>query len=512
MGLNSFWIARCRSLILGWIEAVRRWLRRAISRLERPLRAMPGVEHRLAEEYAAVLRGLEPMLKPYRDLPAFTRLPQEGRSPEEVLQFLQTLAAREEVRWRKGYASGAVYHGGPAHIEFLNRVYALFSQANPLHPDLWPSVVRFEAEIVAMTARMLGAEAAGEEVVGTVTSCGTESILLAMKAYRDWARETRGITQPEVVLPVTAHAAFEKAAHLFGLRLVYVPVDSGYRADVSTMARAITRRTIVLVASAPSFPHGIIDPIPEIAQLAQTHGIGCHVDACLGGFILPWAERLGYPVPPFDFRVPGVTSISVDPHKYGYAPKGISVILYRGRRLRHYQYFAATDWPGGLYATPTLLGSRPGGLIAAAWAAMVMMGEQGYMKATRAILEAAARIREGIRQIPELEILGDPLWVIAFTSKTIDIYRVLERMGRQGWSLNALQHPPAVHLAITLRHAQPGVVERFLQDLQESVAWVREHPEARGDLAPIYGMAAALPFRGVVRDLLYRYLDLLYEV
>jgi len=505
----AFWPWR---MIRALMAGVGRWIRPLLSRFERPLRAVPGMERRLEAEYAAVLRELEPTLKPYRDLPGFSRLPREGQSPEWVFQHLQTLAAREEARWRKGYASGAVYHGGPAHIGFLNQVYALFSQANPLHSDLWPSIARFEAEIVAMTARMLGAKEADEEIVGTVTSCGTESILLAMKAYRDWARETRGITQPEVVLPVTAHAAFEKAAHLFGLRLVYVPVDEDYRADVRAMARAITRRTIALVASAPSFPHGIIDPIHEIAQLAQSHGLGCHVDACLGGFVLPWAERLGYPMPPFDFRVRGVTSISVDPHKYGYAPKGISVILYRGRQLRHYQYFAATDWPGGLYATPTLLGSRPGGLIAAAWATMVTMGERGYLEATRAILEAAARIREGIRQIPELEILGDPLWVIAFTSKVIDIYRVLEQMGRRGWSLNALQHPPAVHLAVTLRHTQPGVVERFLRDLQESVAWVQAHPEERGDLAPVYGMAATLPFRGVVRDLLYRYLDLLYEL
>jgi sphinganine-1-phosphate aldolase len=494
----------------GLWEFLRRGLRSWLARLERPVRAMPGVERRLEEEYAEVLRGLEPLLKPYRDLPAFHRLPPEGRSPEWVFRHLEALAAREEPRWRKGYASGAVYHGGEPHVAFLNRVYALFSQANPLHPDLWPSVARMEAEIVSMTAHMLGADAAGEEIVGTVTSCGTESILLAMKAYRDWARETRGIVRPEVVLPVTAHAAFEKAAQLLGLRLIYVPVDAGYRADGTAVARAITRRTIALVASAPSFPHGVIDPVPEIAALARARGIGCHVDACLGGFILPWAERLGYPVPPFDFRLPGVTSISVDPHKYGYAPKGVSVILYRGRALRRYQYFAATDWPGGLYATPTLLGSRPGGLIAAAWAAMIALGEQGYLEATRAILETAARIREGIRRIPGLEVMGDPLWVIAFTSKEFDIYRVLERMGQRGWSLNALQHPPAVHLAVTLRHTQPGVAERFLEDLRESVAWVRAHPEERGALAPVYGMAATLPFRGVVRDLLHRYLDLLY--
>jgi sphinganine-1-phosphate aldolase len=359
---------------------------------------------------------------------------------------------------------------------------------------------------VAMTARMLN----GETAVGTVTSGGTESILLAMKAYRDQARRRR-VTRPEMVLPQTAHAAFDKAAEYFGIVPVKVPVDAGFRADPAATAAAITRRTVVVVASAPSFPHGIIDPVPELAAVAGERGVGVHVDACLGGFLLPWAERLGYLVPPFDFRVPGVTSMSADTHKYGYAAKGTSVVLYRDRELRRCQYFTATDWPGGLYTSPTLAGSRPGGLSAACWAAMMATGEAGYLEATRSILETARAIKQGVAGIPGLRVLGDPLWVIAFTSDEVDIYRVMQEMGRRHWSLNGLQHPAGVHLAVTLRHTRPGVADRFLADLQASVEAARG-PVAGEQGAPMYGVAASFPVRAVVGDILERYLDRLYDL
>ncbi len=463
-----------------------------------------------------MLSGLDGQLKPYRDaVPAFTRLPERGWERERLLRLLEDLASREAWRWREGYASGAVYHGGDEHVEFLNRVYGLFSQANPLHADLWPSVTKFEAEIVAMTARMLGGDPSPdtppeERVCGVVTSGGTESILLAMKAYRDRAREQRGVAEPEIVVPVTAHAAYHKAAQLMDMRVVPVPVDEGFRADPDAVRAAVGERTAVVVASAPAYPHGTIDPVAELAAIARERGVGCHVDACLGGFVLPWAERLGYPVPPFDFRVPGVTSISVDTHKYGYAPKGTSVILYRGQHLRRYQFFAVADWPGGLYVTPTLAGSRPGALIAACWAALLATGEEGYLEATRRILEAGAAIREGIRAIPGLRVLGDPLWVIAFTSDEVDVFRVMAHMGERGWSLNPLQHPPALHIAVTLRHTQPGVVERFLADLRWAVERARGDPRPPAGAAAIYGTAAALP-AALVEEALKAYLDYLYE-
>ena len=461
------------------------------------------------------MADLERQLKPYRDqLPSFRELPADGLARAEVTGLVERLGAAEERTWREGYASGAVYHGDPEHVAFLSGIYALQSQSNPLHPDVWPSATKFEAEIVAMTASMLGAghAPAGAPVVGTVTSGGTESILLAMKAYRDLARDRRGIAAPEIVAPVTAHAAFDKAARFFDMPLVRVPVDGNFRADPGALAAAMTDRTAVLVGSAPTFPHGVIDPIPQIAVLAAERGVGCHVDACLGGFILPWAEQLGYPVPAFDFRLPGVTSMSADTHKYGYAAKGSSVVLYRGSELRQFQYYTLTDWPGGLYLSPTLAGSRPGALSAACWAAMVSIGRRGYIDAARRILETGARIRDGVAAIPGLRVLGDPLWVIAFAADDgLDVYQVMENMGRRGWSLNGLQRPAAVHIAVTLRHTQPGVAGRFLADLAESVQEVKAHPDVSTGLAPVYGMAATLPV-DVVHQLLTGYLDLLFEV
>ncbi|MFQ5421277.1 MAG: aminotransferase class V-fold PLP-dependent enzyme [Anaerolineae bacterium] len=485
---------------------------RLVSALEKRLRKIPAVRREIEKEYDTMMAGLEEELKPYRgEFPSYGVLPKQGRTHADILHEMEKLNEREQSRWQEGFVSGAVYHGDPEHIAFLNQVYALNSQSNPLHADLWPSTGKFEAEIVAMTAAMLNGRAT-DGVCGTVSSGGTESILLAMKTYRDWARETKGITKPEMVVPETAHAAFDKAAQYFNIKMVRVPVNSFYRADMAAITQAISKNTIVLVGSAPAFPHGIVDPIEQISELARQRGIGCHVDACLGGFVLPWAEKLGYPVPPFDFRLPGVTSISADTHKYGYAAKGTSVVLYRSPELRRFQYYTVADWPGGLYFSPTFAGSRPGALSAACWAALVSIGQDGYLQATKRIMETAVALKEGIATIPEIKILGDPLWVIAFASDEVDIYRVLDEMTKRGWSLNGLHHPPAVHIAVTLRHTQPGVAERFVADLGTAVAHVKAHPAAEGGMAPVYGMAATMPLRGLVTDMLKRYIDLLYKV
>jgi glutamate/tyrosine decarboxylase-like PLP-dependent enzyme len=481
--------------------------------VERGLDLLPPARGRIDRLYGEIVEGLDEDVHPYRGrLPKYARLPQQGRPRAEILAEMEALQAQESTRWQDGFVSGAVYQGDPQHIAFLNRVYALNSQSNPLHFDLWPSAVKYEAEIVAMTAHMLGASGTPEAIVGTVTSGGTESILLAMRTLRDWARTKRGVKRPEIVAPSTAHAAFDKAAQSFGIKLLRVPVGPDCRADVAAMAAAVNRNTICLVGSAPSFPHGAIDPIPELSALAETSGIGLHVDACLGGFVLPWAERLGYELPLFDFRLPGVTSMSADTHKYGYAAKGTSVVLYRGEELRRLQYYAVADWPGGLYFSPTLAGSRPGGLSAACWAAMVSMGEEGYLQASAAILATAQLLRRWIEHTPDLFVLGDPLFVIAFGSPTLDIYQVLEYMTQRGWSLNGLHHPPAIHLCVTLRHTQPGVAQRFMDDLRAAVDFVRAHPNERSGMAPVYGMAATMPMHGMVTDLLKRVLDLMYRV
>ncbi len=484
---------------------------------ERLIRKLPGIRTLMEEEYQKLLADMETSLHPYRgQVPAFPTLPETGLSPEEILALMAPLQEQESQRWQAGQVSGAVYHGDPEHIAFMNRVYALHSQMNLLHADLWPSGVKYEAEVVAMTASMLHSQEAQRldpdvQVCGSVTSGGTESILMAMKVYRDRARAEKGIKNPNIVLPVTAHPAFDKAGQYFGIEVRRTPVDEHFQARVEAMAQAMDKNTIALVGSAPGYPHGVIDPIPELAQLAWERGVGFHTDACLGGFVIPWAEALGYPVPVIDFRLPGVTSISIDTHKYGYAAKGTSVILYRHPRLRRYQYFTATDWPGGLYASPTMTGSRPGALVAIAWAVMVKIGRKGYLDAARRLLETGDRIREGIESIPGLFILGDPLWILAFSSHEVNIYQVMDAMTQRGWNLNGLQFPPAVHIALTLPHTQAGVADRFLNDLADAVQEVRTQPATSGGMAPIYGLAASVPFRGMVDDLLRDYLDVLFR-
>lgn len=471
-------------------------------------------------EDLGLLAPLDALMHPYRGkLPGFECLPAHGMKREEVLALFQQLSELETGRWRDGYASGSVYNGDPEHIAFMNQAYALNSQANQLHTDIWPSAAKFEGEIVSMTAHMVGAGqttapfGSPDGVCGSVTSGGSESILMAMKTYRDYAREKRGITQPELVVPVSAHAAFHKASQYFCIDLKITPLDDQFRADVHAIRDAITSNTIAVVGSAVNFPYGTIDPLADIAALAHERQIGMHVDGCLGGYFLPWVEKLGHDVPAFDFRLPGVTSMSVDTHKYGFAPKGTSVVLYRGHELRQFQYFTTGDWPGGLYHSPTLSGSRPGGLSAACWASLVSFGEAGYKDATRQILAAATTMKDGVRSIPELKLLGDRTYgVFAFGSDELDIYQVLDQLSARHWALTGLQHPAGIHVSTTLRMAQPGVAERFVSDLRASVKAVQENPNAEGGFAPIYGLAASIPDKTIVHEMLRKLMDVYYRL
>lgn len=492
------------------------WLPKPLTRfMEKRMKKIPAMQKMLETENEKIMTSLEHSLKPYHDkFERISTMPSKGISRETILADMQKMHDLESPTWQNGYVSGGIYHGDSEHIDFLNKIYGLHSQSNPLHSDLFPSATKFEAEIVSMTAHLhgKGQTTDGADIVGTITSGGTESILVAMKSYRDRAYEEKGITAPEMIMPTTAHVAFEKAAQYFKIKMVQIPVNENFTVNPGDVERAITKNTIVIVGSAPSFPHGIIDPIPELSTIAFKHGIGFHTDACLGGFVVPFAEKLGYPVPTIDFRLPGVTSMSVDTHKYGYAAKGTSVVLYRTPELRHYQFYTTTEWPGGLYFSPTLAGSRPGALSAACWASLMSIGEDGYLKATKAIFETADKIKAGINEISELKILGNPFWVIAFASDTLNIYEVLDQMGKKHWSLNGLHKPSSVHIALTLRHTQPGVAEKFLSDLKESVEYVKANPGQKEGLAPVYGMAASLPFRGMVSDILKKYLDVIYKV
>ncbi len=456
-------------------------------------------------------------MHPYRgQAESFPALPPKGRPREEILRELGGFATQEDARWETGRVSGSYYHGGKEHYAFLNDVFALFSHVNLLQRDMCPSGTKIEAEIVSMTARLLNGDAArardpNDDVCGAVTSGGSESIMLPMLVQRDRAREERGITAPEMVVPSTIHPAFDKGAHYFGIRLIHVPVAEDFRADVGAMRAAVTGNTIGLAASAGNYPHGLIDPLEELSELALEHGVGFHVDACLGGFLLPWIERLGYDVPPFDFRLPGVTSMSCDTHKWGFGLKGTSVVLYRNRALRRRMYFATTRWPGGLYTSPTMAGSRSGGLSAATWAAMVSLGEEGYLEAARRIMTAADTIQAGIRALPELRIIGQPTFCIALTSDAVDVFHVNDHLAAQGWRLNGLQDPPGFHMCVTLPQSRPGVAERFVADLRAAVEYGRDKPRGTARSGALYG-GGAVAASGRLDAILRGWLDGTYEL
>jgi glutamate/tyrosine decarboxylase-like PLP-dependent enzyme len=274
----------------------------------------------------------------------------------------------------------------------------------------------------------------------------------------------------------------------------------------------VNDRTVALVGSAPNYAHGIVDPIEDLAEIAREHDIGLHVDGCLGGFILPWGERLGYSIPPFDFRIPGVTSISADTHKYGYALKGSSVLLYRDSDLRHYQYFNYPDWPGGIYMSPGLSGSRSGGIVAATWAAMVSLGEQGYMDVAARIFETAAAIRAGVHAMSELEVIGDPTFLVAFRARDLNIYHVNDHLISRGWRLNSLHLPPALHFCVTRPNTAPGVAERFLSDLRDAVAYAKHPDRDQPKSGALYGLGGSPAGNEALEMLFDAALDAMYEV
>ncbi|CAH2321263.1 sphingosine-1-phosphate lyase 1 [Pelobates cultripes] len=476
----------------------------------RILRRLPFIGTKIQSELNKALDEMsERMVGQNVGISYVKSLPPTGLKQEQVLEKLKEYSALSHVSWKSGKVSGTVYSGEDKLTQLLVKVYGEFAWSNPLHPDIFPGVRKMEAEVVRMTCSLFHG---GPDACGTVTSGGTESILMACKAYRDYAYE-RGIKHPEIVAPVSVHAAFDKAAHYFGMKIVHVPLDSKtMQVDVKAMKRAISSNTAMLVCSAPQFPHGAIDPIEEVAKLALRYNVPFHVDACLGGFLIVFMEKAGFPLKPFDFRVKGVTSISADTHKYGYAPKGSSVILYSNKAYRHFQFFVAPDWPGGIYASPVIAGSRPGGIIAACWACMMHIGEDGYIEATKNIIETARFIQLELRKIKDIFIFGNPqVSVIALGSKSFDIYHLSNALTEKGWNLNTLQFPPSFHICLTVLHTKPGVAQQFVKDVQESVAVIMQNPGAKTTgVGAIYGMAQSIPDRTMVTEISQAFLDCLY--
>jgi len=422
----------------------------------------------------------------YDEYEVHRTMPEEGTDQAEILSMMNEIAARENVVWENGHCSGTMYCGDHDHYDFLNEAFSNFSYVNTLQRDMCPSATKFEAEIIAMTLDMLGAGALEDSNPGgLVTSGGSGSIAHAVLAYRE---ANPNVQRANVIKPETAHPAFAKAGHLFGVDMKIAPVDPvTLQVDLEWVRANIDANTVALVGSAPNYGYGTVDPITELGAIALEHGIGLHVDGCLGGFLLPFGRELGYDIAAFDFSVPGVTTISADTHKYGYALKGTSVLAFADQSLRNAQYFYLTDWSGGKYCSPGMDGSRSGGLLAATWAAMISLGRAGYRKYARAIFETSAAMQDAIRSHPSLRLMGTPSFLFSFTSDEFDIYLVNDFLRTTGWRMNGQQYPNAIHMAVTRPQTQPGVVERWTTDLADAVEYAQAHRDEAAKSGAIYG-------------------------
>jgi glutamate/tyrosine decarboxylase-like PLP-dependent enzyme len=421
-------------------------------------------------------------------------IPTTGLSKEEVFRQLEAFRA-DDVDWRSGRTLAYIYDPGREAEAVIKQAFGSYLSENALDPTAFPSLLKLETALVGLAAAHLNG---GPEVVGNFTSGGTESLILAVKTARDAARAERpSVRRPAVVLPVTAHASFQKACHYLDVEPVLVPVDAQtFCADVAAVRDAITPDTVLLVGSAVSYAHGVVDPIVELGALAQERGLLLHVDGCIGAFLLPYFRRLGVDVPPFDFSVPGVTSISMDLHKYAFAAKGASVILYRDKALRRHQIYTCAQWTGYSIVNPTVQSTKSGGPLAAAWAALHFIGDDGYLTLARQALDATRRIVAAIDAMPELRVLGRPqMNLVAFTSDTVNIFHIIDEMKACGWyvqpQLRFAESPENIHLSVNPASAR--WVEPFLDDLRACTAIAKTLPSSPIAASVREGFAAIDP-------------------
>jgi len=439
-------------------------------------------------------------------------IPLKGKGYDEILDEME-LFRDKDADFLNGRTWSLIYHLSHAHDAFLKKAHNLYFSENGLNPMAFQSLKRFEHEVVKMTASLLKGD---ENVVGTMTSGGTESCLLPVIAYRELARSRKwwgSKSVPEMIAPESIHVAWEKAARYFNVKMVSIPLKDDFTVDVDILEQKINKKTIMIVASAPSYPHGVIDPIVDIGEIAWKKKIPFHVDSCLGGFFLPFLEQIGYRVPGFDFRCKGVTSISADIHKYGFGAKGASVLLYKNMAYLKHQFFIHQNWPGGVFASPALLGTRPGGPIAAAWAAMNAMGQDGYRQMAQKVMETTQKLIQGINCFEDLQVMGKPqMSVFAYTSTNpkIDIFAIGDVMEDKGWHIDRLQRPVGLHAMVTPAHE--AVADQYLKDLNDSLEIVKTHPElaSRGNAA-MYGMIAHVSFRGLIKNQVQKMMEKMYS-
>lgn len=423
------------------------------------------------------------------------KIPATGLSKDDLFQRLEAFRA-QDMPWRNGRTFAYVYDPGHDVEEVIHNAFVMYLGENALDPTVFPSTMQLENEVVSMAAAHLRGD---EHVAGSFTSGGTESIFLAMKAARDYARSVRGIQEPEVLLPQTAHASFQKAAYYLDMKATLVPVDpASFRADVRAMRDAITPDTILLTGSAVSYAHGVVDPIAELGQLALEKNLLLHVDGCIGGFILPYFRRLGADVPEFDLSVPGVTSISMDFHKYAFAAKGASVILYKTKDLRRHQFYACSHWTGYTVINTTVQSTKSAGPVAACWAALQYIGDSGYMELARRMLEGTRKIVAGIQAIPGLRLLGQPdSNLICFTCDDAGVFDIIDEMKARDWYIQPqLGFGPSrenIHLSLNPRAME--LSDAFLADLGQCVEIARNmRASGQSEAAQLKTVLAGIDF------------------
>ncbi|EFA77235.1 sphingosine-1-phosphate lyase [Heterostelium album PN500] len=450
---------------------------------------------------------------PIEGLPLQLELPNEGLSDDEILRRLGLLQ-KSDVDTKQGKLFAYVYPTLERQEKIIVEAQNMFVHLNALNPTAFQSLRRMEVEVVQMIINLLNG---GESARGTMTSGGTESLLMAIKTYRDRAFDLYNITEPEVVLPITAHPALEKAGRYFQVKLRYVPLVGDCQVDMRAFEKTINRNTILLVGSAPQYPHGLMDPIQEMGRLALKYKLPLHVDSCFGGLFLPFMEKLGFEVPPFDFRVPGVTSISADIHKFGYCTKGSSVLSFINDSYRMYQFMPYVGWPGGLFVSPSMLGTRGGGPIAAAWTSLVAHGENNYKEITARIMVTARAIREGINSIDGLRVIGNPVMcALAFVSENpeVNVHCIADLMQsntKLGWKLERTHKPNAVHL--TLMQSHVGKQDELIADLRQCYETVAKDPKQyinKGSAA-MYSGIANIPLDNIADDFLKCFLAKTYS-
>ena len=471
-------------------------------------------------------------------------IPSFGLTEEEIRQQWETYS-QDDMKWKEGKFFGYVYYPGDTYYKTIKEAYATFSATNALNPAVFPSLKNMENEVVQMAANLLHGD---EQVSGTMTSGGTESIFMAVKAAKEWAKLNKHTKNPLMLLAETAHPAFCKAADTMEFNYKLIKVDSNFQLDVEDLQKQLSTDVVLIVGSAPSYPQGAIDPIEKLAIIAKKQRCLLHVDACVGGFILPFLKMEGYDLPKFDFEIDGVTSMSADVHKYGYAAKGASVVLYRNPEIRKGQFYVKTDWSGGIYGSPSFMGTRGGGPIVAAWTALHVIGEEGYRRMAKETMEETNFIQQKIREeIPDVQILGTPqATLFAFASDTIDVYEVADELAELGWTINRQQLPASLHVLLNYIHVGKG--EMFVEDLKTAVLKAKrftlahlknnlqvnavkqlkkilseerfksltqrfagsENPEGKRKAA-MYGMMSELSGSGQLKDMVVDFLDKLYK-